>query len=441
MPRVPFRSLLTTTALLLVAGAGGAMAADLTANTGAKNWSGSGMAPAGAAETQDVRGQGVNERARPGYDAVGLRAGSFVVLPSIEVAETYDDNIFATESNKDSDFITSVHPRVDVISTWSRHSLNLTAGLQRSYFADNSSENKTGYDFGMDGRLDILRDTNVTGALAHAQKHEDRGSATFSSTTAAEPVEYKQTDASIAFNQRFNRVTTTLGAAYTRLNYEDVASTAGPILDEDLRDRDVYTQKLRAGYDVSPDTNVFVQGSLNQRRYDIGMPIQDRDSKGYEAVVGSRFKLSTLASGEVYVGYQRQNYDATGLSDVSGLSYGANVNWYVTPLSTVRFNAASTIEESDLGGSSGYLRQVVGVGLDHELLRNVILRGDLSYENDDYKGTPRKDDYYGGGVGVSYLLNRFVAMGLDYDYTKRDSNAAGADYSRNRVMFTIRGQL
>jgi hypothetical protein len=439
MQHATIRNLLTSAAFLGLLSSGGAYAADLSG--GADNWAGAGSPTSSDLQIQDVRGQGVRDRARPGYDALGVRAGAFVVLPSINVGETYDDNIYATENDEKSDFITEVSPRVDVVSTWSRHALNLTAGLDRYFYADHTGENKTDYDFGVDGRLDVLRDTNVLGAVSYARKHEDRGVSTFSSTTAAEPVEYKETDAKLSFNQRFNRVTATLGGTYSKLDYSNVESTGGGILNEDLRDRNVYSEALRAGYDVSPDTNVYVQGTINQRRYDIGMPVQDRDSKGYETVVGSRFKLSSLASGELYVGYQRQNYDAAGANDISGLSYGANVNWYVTPLSTVRFNAASTIEESDLGASSGYLRQVVGLGIDHELLRNLILSGDISYENDDYKGASRTDEYYGGAVGMSYLLNRYLALGLDYKVTNRNSDIPGIDYTRNRLTFTVRGQL
>lgn len=441
MRRAHLPHLLTTAALAMVAGASGAFAVDLSTNTNVSEWGGSGKLPGDNLDIEDVRGQGVADRPRPGYDPIGIRAGSFVILPSVNVSETYDDNIFATKNDEVDDFITKVSPQIDILSNWNNHALNFTAGLDSYFYADETGEDRTDYNFGADGRLDILRETNVIGAISHAQRHEDRGSATFSSTTASEPVEYTQTDGRLALNQRFNRITATAGATYTRLDYDNVASMAGPILDEDLRDRDIYSEALRLGYDVSPDTNVYVQGAVNQRRYDTGQPVQDRDSDGYEVLVGSRFKLSNLVAGQIFVGYQDQDYDDGSVEDISSVSYGANVDWYATALTTVHLNAASTVEESDLGGSSGYLRQVVSLGADHELLRNLILSGSVSYENDDYEGTARTDDYYGGTLGISYLLNRYLAVGIDYDITNRDSTLSELKYTRNRVAFTIRGQL
>lgn len=435
------RILLTTVALATIAGASGAFAVDLSTNTSVRDWSGSGTLPGDNLDIEDIRGQSVADRPRPGYDAVGIRAGSFIILPSLNVSETYDDNVFATKNGKVDDFVTRVIPQVDIKSNWNNHALNFTANSDSYIYADETGEDRTDFTFGADGRLDIQRETNVIAAASYAQRHEDRGSATFSSTTASEPVEYAQADGRLALNQRFNRITATVGATYTNLNYDDVRSMAGPVLDEDLRDREIFSEALRLGYDVSPDTTLYVQGAINQRRYDIDKPVQDRDSDGYEVLVGSRFKLSNLTAGQIFVGYQDQDYDNPGFKDIDGVSYGANVDWYATALTTVHLNAASTVEESDLGGSSGYLRQVVSLSVDHELLRNLILSGSVSYENDDYEGTARNDDYYAGTLGVAYLLNRYLAVGVDYDLTDRNSTLSGLDYTRNRVAFTIRGQL
>ena len=62
----------------------------------------------------------------------------------------------------------------------------------------------------------------------------------------------------------------------------------------------------------------------------------NRDSDGWAVVGGSEFRLSNLAQGEVYVGYQEQSYDDPTLSDISGLAFGAGVDWFVTPLTTIR---------------------------------------------------------------------------------------------------------
>ena len=67
----------------------------------------------------------VKSRARPESDAVGIRSGGFMILPTISVSESYNDNILASESNTRDDLITDVEPAIIVKSDWNRHALKL----------------------------------------------------------------------------------------------------------------------------------------------------------------------------------------------------------------------------------------------------------------------------------------------------------------------------
>jgi outer membrane autotransporter protein len=122
---------------------------------------------------------------------------------------------------------------------------------------------------------------------------------------------------------------------------------------------------------------------------------------------------------------------------VSGLAYHADVTWLATPLTTVRFGAGAEVGESTVGGSGGYLAQYGEVGVDHELLRNVILDGSFRFENADYEDVSRNDDYIDAGVGVSYLVNRYAKVRVGYDYAERSSDAVGLDYEENRVGISL----
>lgn len=393
-------------------------------------------------EIVDDRNVSVRERARPGYDAVGVRAGAFTVFPEVSVTGTYNDNIYATDTNTESDFITTLGARVSAQSNWSRHALNLRASVAQQLYADNDDEDRLDWNVGSDGRIDITRDTNLSGGLSYAELTEDRG-APNAIGLAAEPTEYSLLQANAAFNHRFNRVTSSLGATYADYDYDTVPLFGGGTLNQDFRDREEFTQFLRLGYDVSPDTNVYVQGTINQRKYDQQPPAValNRDSDGYAVVVGSEFRLTNLAQGGVYVGYQSQDYDDPTLPEIDGLAFGASVDWFVTPLTTVRFEAASSIEETISAGASGYTDNSVGLRVDHELMRNVILGGHASYANQDYEGIARDDDVIRAGVGVDYLLNRNFSLRLGYDYTERDSSANPFDYTRNEVGLTLRAGL
>ena len=384
----------------------------------------------------------VRYRTRPAYDAVGIRAGGFTVFPLASVAGKYDDNIYATDVNETDDFITQLSTAVEVNSNWSRHALNLNAGVSQYIYADNTDENRLDWNVGVNGQLDVTRNSQFRGAVGYQQAHEDRGDPS-SPATASEPIKYTLLTGTASFDQKFNRLTARVSGGYSEYDFKDAVSTVGVVIDQDNRDRQQYEEALRLGYDVSPDTNVYVQGTLNQRNYDLTVPVVlvNRDSDGYAVVVGSDFRLSNLMQGGIFVGYQRQSYDDPTLAESKGLAYGANVEWYVTPLTTITFDAASTIEETTTIGASGYNAQNAGVRIDHELLRNVLLNASASYENDDYEGLARTDDKIRAGLGLDYLLNRNFTFGVGYDYTDNNSNVAGNDYKRNVVGLTLTGKL
>ena len=364
------------------------------------------------------------------------------MFPQASIAGKYDDNIYATDVNETDDFITELATSVSVESGWSRHALNFVAGVNQYIYADNTDENRLDWNVGADGLIDVTRDTQIRGALAYRQLHEDRGDPS-APAAASEPTEYTLLTGTASVDHKFNRLTTRISGGYSEYDYKDVLSTTGVVIDQDARDRAQYEEALRVGYDVSPDTNVYVQGTLNQRDYDLTVPAVavNRDSDGYSVVAGSDFRLSNLMQGGVFVGYQEQTYDDPTLADTTGLAYGASVEWYVTGITTISLDAASTIEETTTIGASGYNAQQAGIRVDHELLRNVLLNARVSYESDDYEGVARTDDKLRAGLGVDYLLNRNFSLGVDYNYTDNDSTLAGNDYKRNIIGLMLTGKL
>jgi len=118
-------------------------------------------------ELSTVRG-----RARPEYQAQGVDLGGFQLLPSLTVVPEYDDNIYATNTGKDSDLITAVTGAVQARSQWSRHEADAYATVTTNAYADHSGEDTTDYAIGGSGRLDILA-VNPLGRALYAPAFDD----------------------------------------------------------------------------------------------------------------------------------------------------------------------------------------------------------------------------------------------------------------------------
>ena len=392
----------------------------------------------GEAQTADElsRGASVLDRPRPELDPLGVRAGSFLVFPRVEAGVSYETNVFAEPEDEDDDFLFVVNPSVAVRSDFSRHALAFEAGAEFGRYADLTSENFFDYEVAGSGRLDVGVGGAATARLAHIRNHEDRGDPD-QPTAAVEPVEYSSTLGEVGYSQRFNRVTAGVSTSAEWLDYDDVGSAAGPVIDQDDRDRWVYSTNVRVGYLIQPRFEAYVRGTYNVVEYD--QEQVDRDSQGYEIAIGSDFDLTGLITGTAYVGYLSRDFDNEALDDPSGMSFGLDLDWAATQLTTVRATASRSLEEPTGFGSRERTR--LGVGADHELLRNLILSADAVYRIDEFNDTDREDDYYSLGVGALYTLNRNYYARAGYVFETRNSNVNARDYDNNVVTLRLGARL
>ena len=390
-----------------------------------------------------TRSTGVLERPRPDYEALGVHAGGFLVYPRLTVDAVYDDNIFSSRLAAVGDTIFRIGPELAIKSNWSRHEVDLIAHAKINQYLDHSRENTTDYGVGGLGRLDVVRGTNLTGGVSYDRNTEPRTDPT-APTAALQPVRYDLSQFNIGGSREINRLRLQAGVNFADYNYDNVASTAGTIINQKFRDRAMWTENARADYAVSPDTALYVTGGVNQRDYrftTLPAAPNNRSSTGYEADVGANFDLTNLVRGEVQVGYLQQSYKGPAAPNIGGVAFMAGVDWFPTPLTTVRLSGSRTVEEATVIGASGFIASRINLRVDHELLRNVILNANVGYENDGYHGVTRTDNLVTGGVAGTYLLNRNIGLRLAYDHLSLDSSGTIAarvpSYQDNKVTGSL----
>jgi hypothetical protein len=385
-------------------------------------------------------GDTVKSRVRPDYDPAGIRAGAFFIYPKAILTELYRDNVFYEDSDEKSDFATEIAPSVEIRSNWDNHALNVYGALEVGRYLDYTSEDYADGRAGFDGRIDIQRDLNVSGGVDYRRLHEPRSSP--DQVGAAEPVEYDVYGPQARLTKRFNRLSVQIGGSATEYDYDDAPATGGGTFDTDDRDRREIEGTARVGYEFAGRYEGFVRGTLNERSYDSTPDSSgvNRDSNGWELAGGITIDFGGITFADIYAGYLSQEYDDPGLPTIDGPSFGANVTWNVTQLTTVTFEASRTIEETTLSGAAGALSSDAQLTVDHELLRNLIVSAGARFNYIDYEGISREDDIAGLGLGATYLINRYFNAGLRYSFTARDSNVANADYETQSALLTITAQ-
>jgi hypothetical protein len=387
--------------------------------------------------------------AQPGpgenYDPPGIRLGGFLLFPTLELIEIYNDNIFATTNNRVGRFITVVNPRVDLRSNWNNHMLNLFATGSFGFYHGASAENFQDFSFGANGRLDIQRNWNVYGGASFSRRHEERG--TPNDLVGREPNRFSDTAVNLGYYQKFNRFFVRLDGRWQNLAYTNnkTLNLAG-IINNENRNRNEFTESLRLGYEFLEGTEVWIQGGLNQRRYEsrfdnLGF---ERSSAGWEVVVGATVDLGGITQLEGFGGFRAQDYRDARLGEIRGAMFGLSGTWNPYQPLLIKPYVKRTIEETNFGGYSGYWSTVLGVNVDYRLRPNIRVNAGAAYGFDDYRlnnavpGTPaRNDRILALEIGVQYRPTENFFVGPTYQYTNRDSNLAGLDFGRN--IFMLRG--
>lgn len=382
----------------------------------------------------------VQDRPRPETDAVGIRSGGFMILSTISVSETYDDNILASESSTRDDLITDIAPAIIVKSDWTRHSLAVHASADVAFYASNSDENFQDYQIGASGRFDALRDTYLSGKFLYQALHESRASN--DDAGGNEPGEYSLVTSEIGIFNRFNRFAISARAMLLRYDFDDVVVN-GAVSNQDDRDRDRINVTLRGGYEIVPGYQGFLRVNLNDTSYqdsidDLGFK---RGSDGYEMVAGVRLDLSGVTYGDIFAGYISHDYIDSRLATIDGATFGADLTWNATELTTVSLVLTRTISETTQSSTSGTFDTDFDIAVDHELLRHLILSARAGFGYQDFEGISREDKYLRFGAGAKYFVNRNLDIRLDYDFDRRNSDAAGSDYTENVFMLRAVGKL
>jgi hypothetical protein len=382
----------------------------------------------------------VTERAQPEYDPQPLHAGAFLINSSLAVGAAYNDNIYA-QKNKTGDTILNLTPRVNVKSNWSSNEVNAGVLVDYRKYLDNDSESVTDYSGHVGGRLDVTRDFSVGGTATAGRLSESRY-APSAIGNAAEPVRYDQYGGLVNANYHVNRILLAGDVSVTKADYDNVALVGGGVLNQNFRDATTTDYGGRASYAVSPDVAVFLQARHTDVNYRVSS-VPDRDSTRNFYQVGTNFELAAPFRGDIAVGYLDSKKASGG--SFSGLAVDGNVQWFPTEITTVTLNARRTVFDPGLLTSSIAFDTSVGVRVDHELRRNIVLFGNLGYDKLDYKDIDRKDDITTFGAGVDYKLNR--RAWFEFAYTLRDQDTKGASgplnplgpvFTQNIVSATLR---
>jgi hypothetical protein len=409
------------------------------------------LAPPG--EQPIYAGQTVIDRARPEFDPVGLRFGDFFFFPRAELDESYNSNIFATNTSPTYDLLTALQPGFDILSIRPRYALNLHGSSALQVYADHPAQNTQDGLVNVDGRVDVTAGSSIYGNAQVAHQHLSYGSPNSpGQQVISQPVTYWDYIARAGYMQGGRRFSYQIDVGVEAAQYNAAPLFGGGVLPQSSLDNTISDAAARANYEIVPDYLGYIRVGGSLYDYWHSVPGGTRpNSTTYRVDLGLQILPRHIIYGEVYVGYLVQKPTQSSLgSNTSAPDYGGRLVWNVTRLTTLTFNGLRTFitgssSDPTTGATgpagTGYLASTVAVNADHELLRNLLLNANASIENDSFQGITRTDNFFTVGAGLKYLVNRYLFLGGSYSYQQRSSSLAGTSYTQNMLMLRLGTQF
>lgn len=386
---------------------------------------------------------------RISFEPVGARFGVFTLLPRLETAVTYNDNIYALEAKTD-DVVFRISPSFRLTGKADPYTINVTAAVDRLEFKDNHSESRTDWTIGLDNKYELSAGTFVSAYGRYRQDHEDRGDPN-ALTTNLRPTLYKNGEFGAEVSRDVARLGMALTGTYSDFNYYNAAQIGGGITNNNDRDRAEYTIASRVSYEFSPGYSILTRFAYADVNY--SDPLDDsgfsRDSKSYRASAGIKLEFTQLLVGEVTAGYLWRNYSDPRFKTFKRAAYNAALTWYPTELTSVRVSADRQGQETVVAGYAGYFANTFTFRAEHELMRTLKINVGGRYIINNYLrsgivAVPRRQEkYYTASGGLKYAFSRNLSAGLGYEWTKKSSLAItpGSAFNRNRLSANINIQL
>jgi hypothetical protein len=381
----------------------------------------------------------VKNRQQPGYEPVGIRAGSWMFSPALISGGFYDSNVFSSNTVKRSDLAAVFEPSLRARTVWEQHGIDLKLDSQSTVYSQNSGLDQTNARLKGNAWFDIAHDLAVLTNFQIA--HLNEGVGTLSSpANAVQPTPYNLLSGDVSLRKQFNRLTTSIGVRTDSYEFGTTRAQDGTIINQSSRDGQIYSVHGRVDYAFSSMLGWFTAVEGNER--DIrGTPGHTLDSQGYRALSGFTVDLTNLISAEFGAGYVQQRFVDPTIGTVEGPTYRARLTWRPTRLLDVHFNAEQLVTQTADTSSVGVLANAVQLGADYELRRNVIVCLAGGYESDRFFGQLRKDHVLTSEASIKYLLNRFGAISVFHRYTARNSDIPAFSYDKNQVGINVTAQF
>jgi hypothetical protein len=373
------------------------------------------------------------------FAATGIRLGTFILRPSIELGISVTDNAEGTP-DKQAAIGAVIAPELTIGSETERAELAAELRGVAILYGEQEFDEREGEAL-LRGRYEL---TDETALNATARYHFELERFTDPDTPAAavERPPVHELDAALGVTQRFGRAAFALAGTVEREVHEDVELSGGGTASRKELDNTEYGLRLRGSFDVSRAFTPFVEAAGGQREFD-----QEVDDNGFERSSvwgelrgGLIFDLGPKLNGEVALGYRHEDLDDEALDDLDAVVARAAVLWSPRRLTEVRFDLSTETQPTSIPDAAGSVLYSGDLTISRQMTSRLRVEAGAGLDYENFVGVDRRDVTYSADVGFSYAFNRVTSLIARYVHERLDSTEPDTDSNTNTVTLRLRLQ-
>ena len=365
--------------------------------------------------------------------AAGVRVGPALVYPTLAVSMLYDDNIFASNTDKKGSFGTIFSPSLRTeLRPRGGHVLGLTYSGEIVRYSDSNADNFNVHQLRADGNLIFTTRARLEVDAHYVESVDRRGTTDRPVGTEPDKWDAKGASAKFTYGAPGARGRIEVEGGHRDLTYKTNRAVTAPFDHETTYVGGAFHWRFM------PKTTLLFQARHTNLDYDTG----DLSSQERLLTVGLTWEATAQTTGIFKVGHLRKEFDAPGRETFTGLSWEGTVRWAPRTYSIVELTTAQHTSEST-GFGDYVLSRVAFANWAHTWTSRIQSAVRLGVRNDDYRGAgaDRDEDTATVGAGLQYQFRRWLRFEGRYDYVRRSSNIPGEEYNRNIFMFTVGASL
>jgi hypothetical protein len=374
------------------------------------------------------------------FAPVGLRAGKFLLFPTLEQGLTATNNADTSADGK-SAILSETTLRLNATSDWSRHSAYLSGfgTYRKSISGDEVETLYGGLNSGL--QLDLANAYTLNATANYLVTPESASSPVQIEGTLDEPTR-QIIDGSLGLSKSFGQLQLTGTGRIEREIYGDADLSTGGTVSQKDRNSTLAAFVLRTGWELSPALTPFVEGEIGKRVYDNEIDAAGYRRSGIRSGLrgGLEFDMAEKLTGEVSAGWISENFEDDRLRTLSGATFDADLIWSPMRGTTVALNGNTTVEGTTTAGESGSVLYSAALSATRELRANLTGNASIGLGMRDFKDFDSQELIWSTEASLTYWFNRYAGLTGRARYEQISSDLPSRDVDATSIFIGVKFQ-